>query len=124
MIDPGHDLPVNRQAELLAISRSNVYYLPRPVPEADLVLMRRIDELHLNFPFAGSRMLRDMLKLEGFEIGRKHVHTLMEKMGISAIYRKRNTSVANPAHEIYPYLLKGLSIHRPNQVWAVDITPS
>ena len=84
MIDPSHDLPVCRQAELLEISRSNVYYLPQPVCEADLVLMRRIDELHLNFPFAGARMLRDMLKLEGFEVGRKHVRTLMGKMGIAA----------------------------------------
>ena len=81
MIDPTHDLPVTRQAELLDLSRSNVYYLPRPVSEADLVLMRRIDELHLNFPFAGARMLRDMLKLEGFEVGRKHVRTLMEQDG-------------------------------------------
>jgi putative transposase len=124
MIDLAHDLPVNRQAELLAISRSNVYYLPRPVPEADLVLMRRIDELHLNFPFAGSRMLRDMLKLEGFGIGRKHVRTLMDKMRIAAIYRKRNTSVPNHVHETYPYLLKDLSIDRPNQVWTTDITYS
>lgn len=122
MIDPTHDLPVSRQAELLDISRSNVYYLPRPMSAADLALMRRIDELHLNFPFAGARMLRDMLKLEGFEVGRKHVCTLMDKMGIVALYRKRNTSVPNLAHRIYPYLLKNLLIDRPNQVWATDIT--
>jgi putative transposase len=122
MIDPTHDLPVIRQAELLEISRSNVYYLPTPVSPADLVLMRRIDELHLNFPFAGARMLRDMLKLEGFEVGRKHIATLMDKMGIAAIYRKRNTSAPHPEHEIYPYLLKNLSIERPNQAWATDIT--
>jgi len=122
MMDSAHDLPVSRQAELVAISRSTVYYLPRPVSATDLLLMRRIDELHLNFPFAGSRMLRDMLKREGFEVGRKHVRTLMGKMGIAAIYRKRNTSAANAAHETYPYLLKGLSIDRPNQVWATDIT--
>ena len=122
MIDPAHDLPINRQAELLAISRSNVYYLPRPTPAADLALMRRIDELHLNFPFAGSRMLRDMLRLEGFEIGRKPVGALMDKMGIAALYRKRNTSAPHPEHEIYPYLLKNLSIDRPNQVWATDLT--
>src|SRR5512136_762042 len=108
MIDPSHDLPVCRQAELLEISRSNVYYLPEPVCASDLVLMRRIDELHLNFPFAGARMLRDMLKLEGFEVGRKHVRTLMGKIGIAALYRKRKTSVAHPAHRIYPYLLKNL----------------
>jgi putative transposase len=122
MIDPTHELPVSRQAELLEISRSNVYYLPRPVSPPDLVLMRRIDELHLSFPFAGARMLRDMLKLEGFEVGRKHIATLMDKMGIAAIYRKRKTSAPHPEHEIYPYLLKNLSIDRPNQAWATDIT--
>jgi putative transposase len=122
MIEPAHDLPVSRQAQLLELSRSNVYYLPRPVSETDLALMRRIDELHLNFPFAGARMLRDMLKLEGFEVGRKHVRTLMEKMGIAAIYRRRNTSAPHPAHKIYPYLLRDLTIDRPNQVWATDIT--
>ena len=122
MIDPSHDLPVCRQAELLEISRSNVYYLPQPVCEADLALMRRIDELHLNFPFAGARMLRDMLKLEGLEVGRKHVRTLMGKMGIAALYRQPRTSTAHPAHPIYPYLLKNLTIERPNQVWATDLT--
>jgi putative transposase len=122
MIDPSHDLPVSRQAELLEISRSNVYYLPQPVCEADLVLMRRIDELHMNFPFAGARMLRDLLKLEGFEVGRKHVRTLMGKMGIAAVYRKRKTSVAHPAHRIYPYLLKSVVVDRPNQAWASDLT--
>ena len=122
MIEPAHALPVSRQAELLELSRSNVYYLPRPVSEADLALMRRIDELHLNFPFAGARMLRDMLKLEGFAAGRKHVRTLMDKMGIAALYRKRNTSARHPAHPVYPYLLRNLTIDRPNQVWATDIT--
>jgi putative transposase len=122
MIDPQHDLPVTRQAELLELSRSNVYYLPRPVSASDLVLMRRIDELHMNFPFAGARMLRDMLKLEGIEVGRKHVRTLMERIGIAAIYRKRNTSAPHPAHPIYPYLLRNLVIDRPNQAWASDIT--
>lgn len=122
MIDATHKLPVRRQAELLALSRSNVYYLPRPVADADLALMRRIDELHMNFPFAGARMLRDMLKLEGMAVGRKHVGTLMEKMGIGAIYRKRNTSAPHPAHPIYPYLLRNLTVDRPNQVWATDIT--
>jgi putative transposase len=122
MIDPAHDLPVCRQAELLEIPRSNVYYLPQPVCQADLVLMRRLDELHLNFPFAGARMLRDMLKLEGFQLGRKHVRTLMDKMGIAALYRKRRTSLAHPAHAIYPYLLKNLTVERPNQAWATDLT--
>jgi putative transposase len=122
MIDKTHNLPVKRQAELLDISRSNVYYLPRAVPQADLVLMRRIDELHLNHPFAGARMLRDMLHLEGLVVGRKHVGTLMEKMGIEAIYRKRNTSKPHAEHRIYPYLLRDLVIDRPNQVWATDLT--
>jgi len=122
MIDATHDLPVARQAELLDISRSNVYYLPRPASEGDLVLMRCIDELHMNYPFAGARMLRDMLRREGFRIGRQHVATLMGKMGIAAIYRKRNTSKPHPDHPIYPYLLKGLAITRPNQVWATDLT--
>jgi putative transposase len=122
MIELTHDLPLYRQAELLNISRANVYYLPRPISAMDLALMRRIDELHLNFPFAGSRMLRDLLKLEGFRVGRKHVRTLMDKMGIVALYRKPNTSAPNTAHRIYPYLLKNLLIDRPNQVWATDIT--
>jgi putative transposase len=122
MIDATQELPIRRQAELLAISHSNAYYLPRPTSESDLVLMRRIDELHLNYPFAGSRMLRDMLRLEGFKVGRQHVATLMAKMGIHALYRRRNTSAPHPAHKIYPYLLKGLTIDRPNQCWATDIT--
>ena len=122
MIDATHDLPIRRQAELLEVSRSNVYYLPRPASEADLAVMRRIDELHLNYPFAGARMLRDMLNREGIQIGRKHVSTLMDKMGIAAIYRKRNTSAPHPKHPIYPYLLKNLTIDRPNHVWATDIT--
>ena len=122
MIDATHEVPMSRQGELLAISRSNLYYLPRPTSEADLVLMRRIDELHLNYPFAGSRMLRDMLRLEGIKTGRQHVATLMAKMGITALSRQRNTSAPHPAHPIYPYLLKGLTIDRPNQCWAADIT--
>jgi putative transposase len=122
MIDATHALPILRQAELLGISRSNVYYLPRPASDADLVLMRRIDELHLNHPFAGSRMLRDMLRLEGFDVGRLHVATLMAKMGIAALSRQRNTSAPHPEHKIYPYLLRGLSIDRPNHCWAADIT--
>lgn len=122
MIDDTHDLAIRRQAELLEVSRSNVYYLPRPASEADLAVMRRIDELHLNYPFAGARMLRDMLNREGIQIGRKHVSTLMAKMGIAAIYRKRNTSAPHPKHPVYPYLLKNLTIDRPNHVWATDIT--
>lgn len=122
MIDATHELPLSRQAELLAISRSNLYYLPRPTSDADLALMRRIDELHLNYPFAGSRMLRDMLRLEGIKTGRQHVATLMAKMGITALSRQRNTSAPHPAHPIYPYLLKGVTIDRSNQAWAADIT--
>jgi putative transposase len=84
--------------------------------------MRRIDELHLNYPFAGSRMLRDLLDGEGIAIGRDHVTTLMRRMGIEAIYRRPNTSKPAPGHKIYPYLLRNLAIERPNQVWAMDIT--
>jgi len=119
MIDRQHDLPITKQAKVLGISRGSVYYLPRPVPAADLAVMRRIDELHLDFPFAGSRMLRDLLNKEGIEIGRRHVATLMKRMGIEALYRKPNTSKPAPGHKIYPYLLRGLTIDRPNQVWAM-----
>ena len=122
MIDKSHDLPLSRQAELLDLSRSSVYYLPQPTPEDDLRLMRRIDELHLEHPFAGARMLRDMLNLESVAVGRKHVSTLMRKMGIEALYRKANSSRRNQAHRIYPYLLRQLTIDRPNQVWAMDTT--
>jgi putative transposase len=122
MIDKAHDLPVVRQVQLLELSRSSVYYQPQPISETDLRLMRRIDELHLEHPFAGARMLRDMLKLEGHQIGRKHVSTLMKKLDIQAIYRKANTSRRNQAHRIYPYLLRDLAIDHPNQVWAMDAT--
>ncbi len=122
MIDREHALPITRQASLLGISRGSVYDLPQPVPAADLAVMRRMDELHLEFPFAGSRMLRDLLNKESVEIGRCHVATLMKRMGIEAIYRKPNTSKPAPGHKIYPYLLRGMRIERPNQVWAMDIT--
>ncbi len=122
MIDPHHDLSITRQAKALGISRGSVYDLPRPVPAADLAVMRRMDELHLEFPFAGSRMLRDLLTQEGTRIGRRHVATLMKRMGIEALYRKPNTSKPAPGHKIYPYLLRGMTIDRPNQVWAMDIT--
>ena len=122
MIDSKHDLPVARQAKVLNISRGSVYYRPRPVPAADLAIMRRIDELHLDCPFAGSRMLRDILRREGFAIGRRHVATLMKRMSIEAIYRRPNTSKPAPGHKIYPYLLRGLKVDRPNHVWAMDIT--
>jgi putative transposase len=122
MIDRGHDLPITKQAEVLRISRGSIYYLPRPVPEADLAIMRRLDRLHLEFPFAGSRMLRGLLVAEGCKIGRRHVKTLMQRMGIEALYRRPRTTKPEPGHKIYPYLLRGLAITRPNQVWAMDIT--
>ncbi|MBA3324101.1 MAG: IS3 family transposase [Rhodobacteraceae bacterium] len=122
MIDRSHELPLTGQAKVLGISRGSVYYLARPTSDADLVLMRRIDELHLEHPFAGSRMLRDMLKAEGREVGRRHVATLMRKMGVEAIYRRPKTSKPGPGHRIYPYLLRNLAVTRPNQVWASDIT--
>jgi putative transposase len=122
MIDRGHALPLLRQAELLRLSRSSVYYEPRPVPAAELAIMRRIDELHLEHPFAGSRMLRDLLRGEGIAIGRDLVATLMRRMGIEALYRRPGTSAPAPGHKVYPYLLRGLKVERPNQVWAMDIT--
>jgi putative transposase len=122
MIDRFHALPIAKQAKALKISRGSVYYLPRPASAADLAIMRRIDELHLDFPFAGSRMLQDLLNAEGVEIGRLHVATLMKRMGIEAIYRKPNTSKPAPGHKIYPYLLRKTKVVRPDQVWAMDIT--
>jgi len=122
MIDRKHKLSLTQQAALLGISRGSVYYEPVPISAADLALMRRIDELHLEFPFAGSRMLHGLLAADGSKIGRRHVTTLMRRMGIEAIYRRRNTSKPAPGHRIYPYLLRGLMIDRPNHVWAIDIT--
>lgn len=122
MIDPKHGLPVIRQCEVLALSRSSVYYRPTPTSASDLALMRQIDELHLNFPFAGARMLRDLLWLAGAVASRQRVARLMRLMGVKALYRKPNTSRRHPAHRVYPYLLRGLAITRPNHVWAMDIT--
>jgi putative transposase len=122
MIDRKHELPLIRQCQLLDLARSTAYYQPVLVSEADLLLMRRIDELHLKWPFLGARRLRDLLKTEGFEVGRKHVATLMRKLGIATLYRKRRTSTPGAAHRVYPYLLSGLAIEQPNQVWAADIT--
>ena len=122
MIDRDHDLPVARQAKALNLARSTVYYEPRPVSAEDLALMRRLDELHLEYPFAGARMLRSLLRREGACVGRRHVATLMKRMGIAAIYRRPNTSKPEPGHKIYPYLLRGMKIERPNHVWAMDIT--
>lgn len=122
MIDPTHRLPIVRQAQLLEVSRSSVYYQPQPTSEADLALMRRIDELHLEHPFAGSRMLRDLLRREGLAVGRKHVATLMRKMGIEALYQQPRTSGRDREHPVFPYLLRGMTSERPNQVWAMDTT--
>ena len=122
MIDRDHVLPLTRQAKLLKVSRGSLYYQARPVPAVDLAIMRRIDELHLDYPFAGSRMLRDLLRGEGVEIGREHVATMMKRMGIEAIYRRPNTSKPAPGHKIYPYLLRSVAVERPNQAWAMDIT--
>ena len=122
MINHSHELSISRQANVLNISRGSVYYRPRPVSAGALAIMRRIDELHLDYPFAGSRMLRDMLGREGVGIGRQRVSTMMKRMGIEAIYRRPNTSKPAAGHKIYPYLLRGLKVDRPNQVWATDIT--
>ena len=122
MIDRDHELPLTHQARLLNISRGTVYYQAQECSPEDHKLMRRIDELHLEYPFAGSRMLRDMLRSEGLVAGRRHVRTLMRRMGIEALYRKPNTSKKHPGHKVYPCLLRGLQIDRANQVWAMDIT--
>lgn len=118
MIDRGHALPLTRQAKLLKLSRGSLYYTARPVTPADLAVMRRIDELHLDDPFAGSRMLRDLLRGEGVVIGRDRVVSLMRRRRIAAIYRRPNTSKSSPGHKIYPYLLRGVAVERANQVWA------
>jgi putative transposase len=124
MIDRTHELPVTRQCQILRLARSTAYYQPQPRSDSaeDLALMRRIDELHLEHPFAGARMLRDMLRREGHPVSRKRIGRLMKKMGIEALYRKPNLSRKNAQHPVYPYLLRTLKIERPNQVWATDIT--
>ena len=122
MIDGDHGLSIAKQARALGISRGSVYYSPRAASPADLAIMRRMDELHLDFPFADSRMLRDLLNREGVGIGRRHVATLMKRMGIAALYRKPNTSRPAPGHRIYPYLLRGVTVDRPDQAWAMDFT--
>ena len=122
MIDGDHGLSIAKQARALGISRGSVYYSPRAASAADLAIMRRMDELHLDFPFAGSRMLRDLLNREGVEVGRRHVATLMKRMGIAALHRKPNTSKPAAGHKIYPYLLRGVTVDRPDQAWAMDFT--
>jgi putative transposase len=122
MIERGTEVPVTRQAQLLQLSRSSVYYEARRISDRDLTLMRRIDELHLQLPYYGARKLAAQLRREGHEVGRRHVTTLMRRMGIEALYRKPRTSIPAREAAIYPYLLSGLVIERPNQVWASDIT--
>lgn len=122
MINRDSELSITRQAELLGFSRGMVYYEPKALNESDLKLMHAIDKLHMDFPFMGARMLRNQLNREGFNVGRRHVQTLMRRMGIRAIYRKpKNTSANNPEHKVYPYLLRGMNI-TANQVWALDTT--
>ncbi len=122
MIDRQHPLPVRRQCQLLALARSSVYYAPQPVPPADLALLRQLDELHLESPYAGSRMLRDLLRLQGGRVGRKRVATLMRRMGIEALYRHPRTTQPHPGHRVFPYLLRDRAIPLPNQVWAMHLT--
>ena len=122
MIDREHPLSLTRQAKLLEISRGAVYYQPRPISDADLALMRLIDQLHLEHPFMGARFMRRVLLLQGVHVGRRHLGTLMQRMGIQALYRKPNTSKKHPAHPVFPYLLRDKAIERANQAWALDIT--
>ncbi|MCQ0034545.1 IS3 family transposase [Burkholderia glumae] len=122
MIDRKHALPIAQQARLVGVARSSVYYRPQPVSEADQLLMRRIDELHIEFPFAGARMLARLLRRESDEVGRRRVRTLMKRMGVEALYCKPNTSRRNTKHKIWPYLLRGMKIDRANQVFALDTT--
>ena len=122
MIDRTDKLPIARQCQILELSRSTAYYQPQPISPDELALMRRIDELHLEMPYAGARMLSRLLKREGNPVGRRRVATLMRRMDIHALYRKSNTSRRHPAHKVYPYLLRNLEITRSNHVWAADIT--
>lgn len=122
MIDRNHELPVSQQAKALRLSRGCIYYKPAPVSEHELGLMHRLDKLHVAHPFAGSRMLRDLLRLEGFCVGRKHVRTLMKRMGIETLYCQPRTTQAHRGHTVYPYLLRNLSITHSNQVWASDVS--
>lgn len=122
MIDRQHELPLTRQSQILELSRSSLYYRAVAVSESDLQMMRIIDEVHLKYPFYGSRNLIEELRDRGYNIGRGHVSTLMKKMGIEALYRKPRLSKPHPGNKIYPYLLRGVEIIRANHVWAADIT--
>ncbi len=122
MIKREKSVPITRQCELLELSRSSVYYSPVPVSAKDLELMRQIDEIHLQYPFYGSRKIRNELWQRGYDIGRDKVRRLMRRMGIEALHIKPRLSIKHPQHPIYPYLLRGLDIIRPNHVWSADIT--
>jgi putative transposase len=122
MIDRESEVSIKRQAELLDISRGTVYYQPVPISDAELALMRRIDQLHLDYPFMGARMLKRTLAREGTLVGRRHLTTVMRRMGIEALAPKPGTSKARPGNKVYPYLLRNLSVTRANQVWALDTT--
>ena len=122
MIDRAHPLPVKRQAELLELSRGSVYYEPVPTSEADLALMAAMDDIHMRFPFYGVRRIRNELRDRDFHVGRGHVATLMQKMGMQALYPKRRLSKPHPGHSVYPYLLRGMEITRAGQVWSADVT--
>ena len=116
------DLSLSRQCRLLSISRSSFYYVLKGESPANLALMRRIDELFLKYPFYGSRQMARQLRREGISVGRHRVRRLMGLMGLEAVYQAPRTSRPHPAHRIYPYLLKGMEIERPDQVWCADIT--
>jgi putative transposase len=122
MIDPEHELPLSRQSRILGVSRSSLYYEAVPTSKRDVELILLIDEIHLKYPFYGSRRIRNELRDLGHDVGRGHVSTLMKKMGIRALYPKPRLSKPNPEHKIYPYLLRGLEITRANHVWATDRT--
>jgi putative transposase len=122
MVDRKDPLPVTRQCALLDLPRSTFYHVSKPVSGEELELMALIDRCHLQHPFYGSRRIRDWLEDQGHRVNRKKVRRLMRTMDLTAQYPKRNLSLANQAHKVYPYLLRDLVIDRPNQVWATDIT--
>lgn len=122
MIDPVHALPLSQQSRIVGISRSSLYYKAVPISDRDLVLMRLIDEIHMKYPFYGSRRIRNELRDLGHDVGRGHVSTLMQKMGIRALYPKPRLSAPHPGHKVYPYLLRGVEISRANHCWSADIT--
>jgi len=122
MIKKTHILSMTRQCRLLSLHRSSVYYKPVENTDDELILMRWIDEIHLQRPFLGARRVTDELHSSGCKVNHKRVRRLMQKMDIQAVYPKPNTSKRHPQHKVYPYLLRHLDINRPNQVWATDIT--